>query len=65
MFQSLPDTLPLAHSDEDHYQKVTIVIEKVERVYREITTTKKVLGPQGQLLESTQDIVSWKKNTLC
>lgn len=58
VFQSLPDTLPLPHSEEDNYQKVTIVIEKVERVFREITTTKKILGPQGQLIESTQDVVS-------
>jgi hypothetical protein len=34
------------------------VIEKVERVYREITTTRKVIGAQGQVLENTQDVVS-------
>ncbi|WAR00362.1 TP53B-like protein [Mya arenaria] len=54
--QSLPDTLPLPQSDEDHYQRVTIVIEKVERVFREITTTKKVVGPDGAVIESSQDV---------
>ncbi|XP_053405315.1 TP53-binding protein 1-like isoform X2 [Mercenaria mercenaria] len=54
--QALPDTLPLTHSEEDNYQKVTVVIEKVERVYREIITTRKVIGAQGQVLENTQDV---------
>lgn len=56
--QALPDTLPLTYSEEDNYQKVTIVIEKVERVYREITTTRKVINSQGQILENTQEVVS-------
>jgi len=58
-FQSLSDTLPLPHADEDNYQRMTVVIEKVERVFREITTTRKVIAADGTVVECTQDVVCY------
>ncbi|KAH3837070.1 hypothetical protein DPMN_110448 [Dreissena polymorpha] len=54
--QSLPDTLPLPHSEEENYQQVHVVIEKVERVYREITTTRRVISLDGQVLDCTKEV---------
>ena len=57
-FQSLSDTLPLPHADEN-YQRMTVVKEKVERVFREITTTRKVIAADGTVVECTQDVVCY------
>ena len=52
----LPDTLQL-QSEDDNYQRVTVVTTVMERYIKETVTKREVIGSQGQVLESKETVV--------
>ena len=53
----LTDTLPL-QTEDDNYQRVTIETNIIKSYVMQTEIKRRVIGSQGQILESSTDIVS-------